>query len=100
MEKRARNTGVYKNKQKDIIAAMHIDKTVRPQTVSKKTNLRYWNLINKFYKITGIPAVLNTSFNLAGEPIVCTPQDAISAFFRTDMDYLILGEYIISKHPL
>ncbi len=87
-------------KQKDITAAMHIDKTVRPQTVSKKTNPRYWNLINEFYKLTGIPALLNTSFNLAGEPIVCTPQDAISAFFRTNMDYLILGEYIISKYPL
>lgn len=91
---------VYKEKQKDIVATIHVDKTVRPQTVSKRTNLRYWSLINEFYKITGIPAVLNTSFNLAGEPIVCTPQDAVSAFFRTDMDYLVLGEYIISKHPL
>ena len=91
---------VYEEKQQSICATLHIDKTVRPQTVSKGVNLRYWNLINEFYKITNIPALLNTSFNLAGEPIVCTPQDAISAYFRTDMDYLVLGEYIISKNPL
>lgn len=89
---------VNQKKQRDIIAAIHIDKTVRPQTVSKRTNLRYWNLINEFYKISGIPVLLNTSFNLAGEPVVCTPQDAIAAFFRTDIDYLILNNYIISKH--
>lgn len=88
---------VKKEKIKDLISATHIDGTVRPQTVSKKTNLKYWQLINEFYKITGIPVLLNTSFNLAGEPIVCTPEDALATFYRCGMDYLVLGDYLISK---
>lgn len=91
---------VRKNKIKDIVATTHIDKTVRPQTVSHKTNLRYWNLINEFKKITGISVLLNTSFNIAGEPIVCKPTEAISTFFRSGLDYLVMGDYLISKTPL
>lgn len=91
---------VYPEKERDLIATLHVDKTVRPQTVSKKTNLRFWNLINNFKKLTGVPAILNTSFNLAGEPIVCSPADALSAFFRTSLDYLIINDYLISKHPI
>jgi carbamoyltransferase len=86
-----------KEKRKSIQAATHINGTVRPQTVSKKTNPRYWKLINEFRKITNIPVVLNTSFNLAGEPIVCTPEDAISTFFRSGFDYLVLGNYLVAK---
>lgn len=84
---------------KEIAATAHVDNTVRPQTVSKKTNPRFWNLINEFKKLSGIPALLNTSFNLSGEPIVCSPSDAISTFFRTGFDYLVLGNYLIAKKP-
>ncbi len=85
---------------KEIIAATHVDGTARPHTVSKTSNPRYWTLIHEFYALTGIPAVLNTSFNLSGEPIVCTPEDAVSTFFRTGLDYLVLGNYVIAKKPL
>ena len=85
---------------KELIAATHIDGTVRPHTVSQKTNPQYWKLIREFYALTGIPAVLNTSFNLSGEPIVCTPYDAISTFLRCGLDYLVLGDFLIAKSPI
>jgi len=91
---------VRTNKIKDIVATVHVDGTVRPQTVSRKMNSRYWNLINEFKKTTGIPVLLNTSFNIAGEPIVCKPTEAISTFFRSGLDYLVMGDYLISKMPL
>ena len=81
-----------KNSMADKIpAVVHIDKTARPQAVFKETNPGYWNLINEFYKITGIPLLLNTSFNVQ-EPIVCTPMDAITTFLNTKVDYLILED--------
>ena len=81
-----------KNSMADKIpAVVHIDKTARPQAVFKETNPRYWNLINEFYKITGVPLLLNTSFNVQ-EPIVCTPKDAITTFLNTKVDYLILED--------
>lgn len=88
---------IKKNKRKDLLAVVHIDNTIRLQTVSKKTNLLYWKLINEFRKITGIPALLNTSFNLANEPIVCSPEDAIKTFYDSDLDYLFIGDYLIEK---
>lgn len=91
---------VTPQKANDIISATHVDGTTRPQTVSKKINPKYWNLINEFKNLTGIPALLNTSFNISDEPIVCTPMDALSTFFRTGLDYLILGDYLISKKPI
>lgn len=78
-------------------AITHIDGTARLQTVSKKTNPRYWKLINEFKNITGIPVVLNTSFNDNAQPIVESPEDAIDCFENTQMDYLVMGNYIISK---
>lgn len=86
-----------RDKLKEIPAAVHIDGTARPQTVEKETNPRYWEMINEFRKLTGVPAVLNTSFNVAGQPIVCSPRDAISTFFMCGMDYLAIGDYLISK---
>ena len=62
-----------------------------------KDNLRFYKLINEFYKITGVPVVLNTSFNIKGEPIVCTPNDAIKTFYATGLDFLVLNDYIIRK---
>ena len=72
---------VKKNWRKKIQAVCHIDNTARVQTVSKNTNLKFYKLIEEYYKLTGIPLLLNTSYNLNGEPIVCSPTDAIRTFF-------------------
>jgi len=92
------NHQVYKNKAKEIPAVVHTDLTSRYQSVTKKTNGRYYRLINEFYKITGTPVVLNTSFNIAGEPIVCTPDQAIRSFYSCAIDCLAIGDYWITKH--
>ena len=75
----------------------HIDFSARIQTVQKDTNPRYWTLINAFKKLTGYGVVVNTSFNVRGEPIVCTPNDSYRCFMRTEMDYLVVGNYLFSK---
>jgi len=83
--------------KRDIIPApTHVDGTGRLQTVSRQANPRYWNLINEFAKITGVPVVLNTSFN-DNEPIVCRPEEAIDCFLRTKMDALVLGDFLVRK---
>ncbi|MCK4643708.1 carbamoyl transferase [bacterium] len=84
-------------KRKEIPAVVHVDGTARVQTVSKEQNGRYYSLIREFEKLTGIPLVLNTSFNIRGEPIVCTPQDAINTFSGTGIDILVMGDYKIEK---
>ncbi len=81
----------------DIPAVTHIDYSARLQTVHKKTNPRYHKLISKFEEKTGCAVIINTSFNVRGEPIVCTPEDAYKCFMRTNMDYLVLGNYILNK---
>ena len=78
-------------------AITHVDYSARVQTVSKKTNPRYFNLINAFKQRTGCPTIVNTSFNVRGEPIVCTPQDAYRCFMRTEMDVLVLQNQILLK---
>ncbi len=78
-------------------AITHIDFSGRIQTVHKDTNSEYWELINEFKKITGVGVVVNTSFNVRGEPIVCTPNDAYRCFMRTEMDYLVIGNYVYKK---
>lgn len=83
-------------KRKDIPAVTHTDGTGRLQTVEKTINPLYWSVINEFRKITGIPVVLNTSFN-ENEPIVNTPKEAIDTFLRTKMDVLVMGHYFISR---
>lgn len=88
---------VKKEKRSIIPAVVHVDGTCRIQTVTKKENGRYYDLISEFKKITGTPLILDTSFNLAGEPIVETPADAIKSFLSTDMDYLVLEDYVITK---
>jgi carbamoyltransferase len=72
-----------------IPAVVHVDGSARPQMVSQETNPRYWKLINEFKKLTGVPMLLNTSFNVQ-EPIVCTPQDAINTFRNSNFDALVL----------
>jgi carbamoyltransferase len=78
-------------------AITHVDYSARVQTVSKSTNLRYYNLISAFKRKTGCPTIVNTSFNVRGEPIVCTPQDAYRCFMRTEMDVLVLQNQILYK---
>ncbi len=87
---------VRKSKQKTIPAVTHVDGTSRIQTVKKATNPKYYKLINEFEKITGVPMILNTSFN-ENEPIVCSPNDAINTFNKTQMDYLVLGNFLVSR---
>ena len=81
----------------DIPAITHIDFSARIQTVHQETNPKYWELINEFKKITGYGLVVNTSFNVRGEPIVCSPEDAYRCFMRTEMDYLVIGNFVFSK---
>jgi carbamoyltransferase len=88
---------VKSEKVKEIPSVVHIDNTARIQSVSKRVNPKYWKLINEFRKLTNVPVLLNTSFNIKGEPIVCTPDDALNTFKKTGMDYLVMGNYLISK---
>tara|TARA_B110001452_G_scaffold99092_1_gene82115 strand:+ start:8 stop:1021 length:1014 start_codon:yes stop_codon:yes gene_type:complete len=85
-------------KRSDIPAVTHIDYSARVQTVNKSTNKRYFDLITKFKEKTGCPIVVNTSFNVRGEPIVNTPSDAYNCFMGTDLDYLIIGNCILDKN--
>ncbi len=82
--------------KKKIPAVVHVDGTARPQMVSRETNPRYWNLINEFKKLTGIPMLLNTSFNVQ-EPIVCSPQDAINTFNNANFDALCLENNLVLR---
>jgi carbamoyltransferase len=81
----------------DIPAVTHIDNSARVQTVSRDVNPDYYDLILEFEKLTGCPVVVNTSFNVRGEPIVCTPKDAHTCFMRTHIDALVLGPYLLHK---
>ena len=81
----------------DVPAVTHVDYSARLQTVTKEVNKRFYSIIKEFYKLTGCPCVVNTSFNIRGEPIVCTPEDAYKCFMYTDMDVLIIGNYIMEK---
>jgi carbamoyltransferase len=81
-----------------IPAVTHVDYSARIQSVSKVTNPRYHNMISKFNEKYGCPVIVNTSFNVRGEPIVCTPNDAYACFMRTEMDYLIIGNYLLDKN--
>ncbi|NOY53146.1 MAG: carbamoyltransferase [Deltaproteobacteria bacterium] len=78
-------------------AAVHVDKTARPQLVSPQTNESFYNIIKEYASITGIPSIINTSFNMHEEPIVCTPQDAIKAFNQGDLPYLAMGPFIVRQ---
>jgi carbamoyltransferase len=88
---------VREDKRSDIPAVVHKDGTVRPQTVKKDFNPKFWELIDTFRKKTGVPVLLNTSFNIMGEPIICNPREAIRCFYDNGIDYLVLGDFILSK---
>ena len=81
----------------DIPAVTHVDYSARIQTVRRDENPAYYDLIQAFSSISGCPVIVNTSFNVRGEPIVCTPEDAYRCFMRTEMDYLVLGNYLLDK---
>jgi carbamoyltransferase len=81
----------------DLPAITHVDYSARVQTVSRRTNPRFHALISAFEAQTGCGVLINTSFNVRGEPIVCTPEDAYRCFMRTEMDYLVLGSHLLAK---
>ncbi|MBF0095647.1 MAG: hypothetical protein HQL34_14015, partial [Alphaproteobacteria bacterium] len=81
----------------EIPAVTHVDYSARIQTVHAETNPRYHAVISRFKELTGCPVVVNTSFNVRGEPIVCTPEDAFRCFMGTEMDVLVIGECVLRK---
>lgn len=88
---------VHKSKRSVIPSLVHKDGTCRLQSVTPGSNKKYYDLIKAFAALTGVPAILNTSFNLGGDPIIESPYDALDTFTRTNMDYLILEDYIVTK---
>jgi carbamoyltransferase len=84
-------------KRKKVPAVVHADATLRPQTVKKEFNERYWNLINEFSKLTGEQLVLNTSFNVMGEPVINHPREAIRCFYDCGLDCLIMDNFVLEK---
>lgn len=87
------------NRMSDLAAVTHVDGGARVQTVNPSQNLLYYNLISEFGRLTGVPCILNTSFNVRGEPIINNIKEALFCFFSTDMDYLIAGNYLVAKSP-
>ena len=91
-------TNPVRPEKRDVIPSVtHVDGSARPQTVEPEINPLYWNLINEFRRRTGVPVLMNTSFNLRGEAIVNTPTDAIRTFFSSGMDALVIGSYLVEK---
>jgi Predicted carbamoyl transferase, NodU family len=86
--------------RRTIPAVTHVDGSARLQTIVRDDHALFYDLIIEFEKLTGCPVLINTSFNVRGEPIVCTPFDAIKCFLRTDMDYLILGNFVLDKRKI
>ena len=84
-------------KRSEIPAVTHVDYTARIQTVRRETNPLYWEIIEAFRQLTGCALIVNTSFNVRGEPIVCTPEDSYRCFMRTEMDFLVLENYVLNK---
>ena len=84
-------------KRSEIPAVTHIDYSARIQTVDQNRNGKYFYLLKKFKEITGCPVIVNTSFNVRGEPIVNTPKDAFNCFMGTELDSLVIGNYILKK---
>ena len=85
-------------RKRDCPAAVHIDGTARPQFVSAENSPSFHKILTEYYKLTGVPTVINTSFNMHEEPIVCTPDDAVRAFLQGNLDYLAIGEFLV-EHP-
>jgi len=91
-------TSQVKSEKRTVIPSVtHVDGSARPQTVEEKVNPLYWRVIKEFGKRTGVPVIMNTSFNLRGEPIVGSPTDAIRTFFSSGMDALVIGSFLVEK---
>jgi carbamoyltransferase len=88
---------VRPDKRALIPAVTHVDGSARVQTVSRATNARFWEVLQEFRKLTGIPVLLNTSFNVKNEPIVCSPGDALACFLSTDIDCIAMGDFLVDK---
>jgi carbamoyltransferase len=84
-------------RRSEIPAVTHVDYSARIQTVRRETNPLYWEIIEAFRQKTGCPVIVNTSFNVRGEPIVCTPEDSYRCFMRTEMDFLVLETCVLDK---
>ena len=84
-------------KRSDVPSITHVDYSARIQTVSTKNNNLYYKLIEKFYEFTGVPILVNTSFNIRGEPIVCSIKDAYRCFLTTELDFLVCGNQILER---
>lgn len=88
---------VLPHRAKQIPAVRHIDGTARVQTVRRDQNARYYDLLMAFERLTGVPVLVNTSFNTRGEPVVCTPRDAVECFWTSPLDALVIGSYLVEK---
>jgi carbamoyltransferase len=88
---------VKRDKIQEVPAITHVDGTARIQTVSREENPIYYDLIDRFARLTGVPVILNTSFNIAGDPIVESPEDAIKCFLNTQLDSLVIDSYLLKK---
>jgi hypothetical protein len=91
---------VREARRSQLAAVVHRDQTARVQTVTREQNPLFRRLLARFGEVTGVPALLNTSFNVNGEPIVCGPQDAVECFLSTDLDVLVLGERLVERRTL
>jgi carbamoyltransferase len=88
---------ILDSKQKEIPSACHVNGTGRAQVVNSEDTPLYYEVIREFGKISGIPIIINTSFNVRGEPIVCTPEDAYNCFANTGIDHLVIEDFLINK---
>jgi carbamoyltransferase len=84
--------------KRDCPAAVHVDGTARPQLVTQESSPSFHRILSEYHKLSGVPSLINTSFNMHEEPIVCTPDDAIRAFLQGNLDYLAIGDYLV-EHP-
>jgi carbamoyltransferase len=89
--------GVRKEQHGTIPAVTHVDGTARPQSVNRDQNPLFYDLIKEFHRQTGVPVLINTSFNVRGEPIVCSPTDALNCFLSTGIDVLVMDQFVVEK---
>ncbi len=90
---------VRPDKADRIPAVRHVDGTARIQTINRAQNPSYYDLLQAFHERTGVPVLVNTSFNTRGEPIVCTPRDAVESFWTSPLDALVIGPFLLEKQP-
>jgi carbamoyltransferase len=93
-------THVHPAYREKLPAVTHVDGSARVQTVSAEHNPRLWQLLKAFEAVAGLPMLLNTSFNVKGEPIVCTPEEAINSFSNARLDLLVMGDYLVEHRPI